>query len=354
MENQPEPQPAVLRISISGVIKVVLVFVAIYFIFLIRDVIAIVFISLVFASALDPWVDSLQRRGFPRILGIILIYAVLIGVISLTVILFVPLVADQVGQFTQKFPSLYQRIVSGFNLGDSTADQTVISGIQQSLNTLNQTLVKATGSIFAGAVSIFGGFFTLLGILVLTFYMTLQEHGIKKFMQSIAPSRLQPYLMELLNRIQHRLGLWLRGQLILSLIIGVMTFIGLSILGVNFAVVLSLIAGITEFVPIAGPIIGAVPAVLVAFTQSPLKALLVIILYIIVQQLENNLIVPKVMQKVTGLNPVVVIVVMLVGAKLAGITGVILAIPVTIIANAILEDVWKDRQKQVARERIKT
>jgi predicted PurR-regulated permease PerM len=133
------------------------------------------------------------------------------------------------------------------------------------------------------------------------------------------------------------------------LIIGVLTFIGLSILGVNFALVLSLIAGLTEFVPIAGPFIGAIPAVLVAFTQSPLKALLVIILYIIIQQLENNLIVPKVMQKVTGLNPVVVIVVMLVGAKIAGIPGVILAIPVTIIGNALLENFFKEKQAEANR-----
>jgi len=340
-----QPQPAVLQVSTSGIIKIIAVLFMVFLVYLIKDVIAILFIALVFASALDPWVDSLQNKRIPRVLGIIIIYAVLIGVISLTIILFVPLVADQVNQLVQRFPDLYQQAANGIGRNDPS-DQSLLTGIQNMLNTINQSLLKITGSIFAGVVSLFGGVFTLFGILVLTFYMTLEEHGIKKFMQSVAPERIQPYLILLLNRIQHRLGLWLRGQLILCLIIGVMTFIGLSILGVNFAIVLSLIAGLTEFIPIAGPFIGAIPAVLVAFTQSPLKALLVIILYIVIQQLENNLIVPKVMQKVTGLNPVVVIVVMLIGAKLAGIPGVILAIPITIIGNAILEDVMKRRQEE--------
>ncbi|MFH0853103.1 MAG: AI-2E family transporter [bacterium] len=349
---ETEPKYVYLRVTMSGIIRILLVLLGLFVVYLVRDVIAIVFVSLVFASALDPWVDGLQRRSIPRVLGIIIIYAVLIGVISLTIILFVPLISNQVSQLADKFPTLYNRVTEGFNIPDNPNDTSLLSGIQEMLNALNQSLVKITSSIFSGVVSVFGGIFTLFGVLVLTFYMTLEEHGIKKFIQSISPMRLQGYIMELINRIQHRLGLWLRGQLILSLIIGVMTFIGLSILGVNFAIVLSLFAGLTEFIPIAGPFIGAIPAVLVAFSQSPLKALLVIILYIIVQQLENNLIVPKVMQKVTGLNPVVVIVVMLIGAKVAGITGVILAIPVTIIGNAILEDFIKE--KKAAANRLET
>jgi len=349
---EPEQKYVYLRVTMSGIIKILLVLLALLVIYLVRDVIAIIFVSLVFASALDPWVDALQRKSIPRVLGIIIIYAVLIGVVSLTIILFVPLISDQVSQLADKFPTLYERVTEGFNIPDNPNDESLLSGIQEMLNALNQSLVKITSSIFSGVASVFGGIFTLFGVMVLTFYMTLEEHGIKKFIQSISPKRMQAYLVELINRIQHRLGLWLRGQLILSLIIGVMTFIGLSILGVNFAIVLSLFAGLTEFIPIAGPFIGAIPAVLVAFSQSPLKALLVVILYIIVQQLENNLIVPKVMQKVTGLNPVVVIVVMLIGAKVAGITGVILAIPVTIIGNAILGDII--REKKAAVDRLET
>ncbi|USN53217.1 MAG: AI-2E family transporter [Candidatus Nomurabacteria bacterium] len=346
MATQNNNNEVFLRVTTSGIVKVLVILLFVAALFLIRDVIAIVFISLVFASALDPWVDWLQRKGIPRVLGIIILYTILLGVISLTVVLFVPLVADQVKSFSDKFPTIYNNVINGLNIQNDAGDQTLLQNIQETLNALNQSLVKITGSIFAGVVNLFGGIFTLFGVLVLTFYMTLEEQGIKKFVQSVAPAHWQPYIIQVINRIQHRLGLWLRGQLILSLIIGVMTFIGLSILGVNFAIVLSLIAGITEFIPIAGPFIGAIPAVLVAFTQSPIKALLVIILYIIIQQLENNLIVPKVMQKVTGLNPVVVIVVMLIGAKLAGIVGVILAIPVTIIANAFLEDFLKEKKAE--------
>jgi predicted PurR-regulated permease PerM len=140
------------------------------------------------------------------------------------------------------------------------------------------------------------------------------------------------------------LGDWLRGQLILGLIIGTLTLIGLLAFKVEFAVVLALIAGLTELIPIIGPFIGAIPAVIVAFSQDPVLALIVMGLYIVIQQLENNLIVPRVMSKATGLNPVIVIVSILVGGKVAGITGVILAVPTMIIITTFLEDFLEEKK----------
>jgi predicted PurR-regulated permease PerM len=156
--------------------------------------------------------------------------------------------------------------------------------------------------------------------------------------------------MQLVNRMQGKIGLWIRGQLILSLIIFSLTFLGLSILGVNYALVLALIAGLTEFVPYLGPTIAAIPAIFLAFTQSPMLALFVLALYYIIQMVENHIIVPKLMQKVVGLNPVISIMVLLVGFKLAGILGAILAIPVVTIASVFLKDLFekKDRMSEDA------
>jgi predicted PurR-regulated permease PerM len=149
--------------------------------------------------------------------------------------------------------------------------------------------------------------------------------------------------MQLVNRMQDKIGLWLRGQIILSVIIFLLTYLGLSILGVKYALVLALVAGLTEFVPYLGPILAAIPAVFFAFTQDPMLAVFVIVLYYIIQLFENNFIVPQLMQKVVGLNPVVSIVVLLIGFKVGGIIGVILAIPVATAIGVFAKDIFQKR-----------
>lgn len=334
-------------ISTATILKIIAILLLFSFVYIIRDVIAIAFVAIVFASAVDPWIDALQRRKIPRPLGILIIYAVVISLLSLIIVLFVPAIASQFNQLTEKFPEIIDRVVSQFSSAQQTEQGTsLISTIEKTLSSFNDSLSRITSSIFLGVASFFGGLFSLVGVLVLTFYMTVEENGIKKFLTAISPVQYQPYVVQHFLRIQRRMGSWFRGQLILGLIIGALSFLGLVILGVPYALVLALLAGVTELVPIIGPIIGAIPAVFIAFVDSPAKGLFVLILYLIIQQLENNLIVPKVMQKVTGLNPLVVVIVMLIGAKVAGVLGLILAVPITIIFDTFLQDFFLNRKEE--------
>ncbi len=134
----------------------------------------------------------------------------------------------------------------------------------------------------------------------------------------------------------------MQGQLFLGVIVGVLVYIGLSLLGIRFALLLAIIAGILELVPYIGPVLSAIPAVILAFFQAPILALWILILYIVVQQLENYLLVPVIMKKVVGLNPVVVIIALLIGGKLLGILGIILAVP----AAAVLAEFFKDIKRK--------
>jgi predicted PurR-regulated permease PerM len=143
--------------------------------------------------------------------------------------------------------------------------------------------------------------------------------------------------------MQQKVGLWLRGQIILSVTIFLLTYIGLLILKVKYALVLAFFAGLTEFIPYLGPTIAAIPAVFLTYTQSPMLALFVAILYYIVQLTENNIIVPKVMQKVIGLNPIISIAVLMIGYKVGGITGAILSIPVTTALDVFLSDIFDNK-----------
>lgn len=349
MPNETKYQP--VNISTLTILKVIFIILALLFLYLIRDILIIIFIALVVASGVNPWVDWFQKRGLPRAIGILMIYLVLIAIFSLAIVLLIPPVTEQFRQIASDFPTYYEKIVAGFaSLQQFSVEHGLVDDIQRFLDTINQNLVKLTGGIFSTAVSIFGGFFSLLGILVITFYMTIQEKGIKKFFDAIAPIKYKPYLIQKGHQIQEKMGLWLRGQLLLCVIIGVMSYVGLLILGVKYALILGLIAGLTEFIPFIGPIVGAIPAVFLALFQSPVKALLVVILYIVIQQLENNIVVPKVMQRTVGLNPIVVIVAMLIGVKIAGILGVILAVPAATIIAIFLKDFFEE--KKLKEERL--
>jgi predicted PurR-regulated permease PerM len=191
---------------------------------------------------------------------------------------------------------------------------------------------------------VFGGVASFITVLVIVFYMTVEQNGTKKFIQSIAPIKYQPYLLQLIAKIQNKMGSWLRGQLLLSLIIGITTYIGLSILHVKYAMLLAILAGVFEIIPFIGPILAAIPAVFFAATDSTIRAFITAGFYVVVQQLENNLLVPKVMQQTVGLNPLVVLIAVLIGARIAGFLGVVLAVPIAAILAIFMRDVLEDRR----------
>lgn len=335
-----------IEISINSILKILVVVLAVVFLYTIRDVLLIVFVALVLAAAIDPSITSLERRGVPRAFGIAVIYIGLLAVLSLIFVLLVPLVTSQIQQLTVAFPQLYAK---AFSLFQNVKDQSVLNSIQQGLDSLNAASAQITKGFFSGLIGFFGGIFSLIGVFVLTFYLTMEEKGMKRLAMDLAPAKYRPYLTQLFHRMEERLGAWLRGQLTLGLIIAVMTYIGLTLLGVKYALVLALLAGVTELVPIIGPLIGAVPAIIVALSQQPVLALWTALLYFGIQQLENHLIVPRVMSKATGLSPIIVIISLLVAAKISGITGIILAIPTVIIITTFLEDFLEEKKAEDGR-----
>ena len=185
-------------------------------------------------------------------------------------------------------------------------------------------------------------------VLVLTFYMVVEEDNARRFVKSLAPVEYQPFLAQLFTKMQKKIGAWLRGQIVLAVVIGIASYIGLTILGVPYALVLALIAGLFEVVAYVGPIFATIPAAIIGFSVSPLMGVLVIILYLVIQQLEGNVLVPKIMQRVTGLNPIISIVALLIGVKLGGIMGAIFAIPIATMVSVILEELFAEYHKDTA------
>ncbi|OGZ33232.1 MAG: hypothetical protein A3I88_01265 [Candidatus Portnoybacteria bacterium RIFCSPLOWO2_12_FULL_39_9] len=329
-----------INISNSTILRVVLILLGLVFLYLIRDVLIIVFVAVIIAAAVNGPASWLSRRGVPRILGVIFIYLLIFFVLALIIYLILPPLAEQIKQLTVVFPEYMEKL--GFNFKDWWQRyQESGEKLDNILGQINERLAQAASGVFTTTIGIFGGLFSALIILVISLYLSVQEKGIKKFLMSLTPAQHQAYISDLVYRIQIKMGGWLRGQLLLMIIVGLLIFFGLFFLGVKYALVLALLAGLLEVIPYVGPIIAAVPAVILAFFQMPFLALLVILLYVVIQQLENYLIVPLVMRRAVGLNPVVIIVAMLVGVKLAGIIGLILSVPIAAAIAEFLKDIRK-------------
>jgi len=336
-----------IDISLSSVIKVALVILAFWFLYVIKEVIGIVFAAIILTSAIGPAVNWLHRWRIPRKLGVLIVYVILFGAIGGVVTLLVPALITQTQQLTANFPVYWEQATSSFNnLRSLSAQYGLADNIVRGLRSIEESFGSSGGDVWHAVGGIFGGIFAFLIVLVITFYLTAEENAVTRILRYVAPAPYQPFLTQLLYKMSDKIGLWLRGQLLLSLIVGLIVYGGLNALGFiepsirQYAIVLALLAFVGEFVPYVGPIIAAIPAVFIAATISLPLATATVIFYLLMQWTENNILVPKVMQKVVGLNPIISIVALLIGARVGGLVGVILAIPVATAAMVCLEEVY--------------
>lgn len=333
----------VYSISTESVIKIIVILAAVGFLWLIRDIIALLFVALILASAFDPMVDYLQKYRIPRLVSIIFIYIAFISLISSVIILLSGPIAVEVKNIARDIPQYYREIndnITRFQNSATFLGEDRLNSLRGDLDTFISNLTYfASGNVLPVISTIFGGLVSMILILVLTFYLVVQEEVVKRFIVWILPNSRHERIWDLIEKIERKMGLWLRGQFLLSFIIFCLTYIGLKVLGVNYALVLALLAGIFEVVPFLGPILGAIPAIFLTLTlQGTTPAIFVFALYLVIQQLENHFIVPKVMSKSVGLNSLVVILSILVGAKVAGVLGALMAVPVAAAITVYLED----------------
>lgn len=343
-----EQQKIIYDISWRAILKIVGVILALVFLYMVKHLLVIFVVAMILATLINPLADIFAKRRIPRALAVLLIYICLIGLLSVMVLLLVPSLIDESGQLIKNLSGYAETFIGKISyFKDSSWAKDLIGSGDGGLNTLQAGLPEALSGVFETVTGLLGGIVTLILILALTFYMVVEDGAIKKFFRDISPVAYHPYLVGLMTRAQNKIGLWLRGALALGFVVGILVYVGLTVLGVKFALVLALLAGMLELIPYIGPPISAVPAVFLAFAQEPIKGLLVLALYIVVQQLENNILVPKIMKSVVGINPVVSILSLGVGFSIAGILGALLAIPVATAASVFVADFIELRKKNI-------
>ena len=252
--------------------------------------------------------------------GLLLLVMIVIGTVGLP-----PVIA----QFQKMIDGISQ-IAQELNLGDDFSLQ--LKDFLPEAANVSSELLSVTISVFSNATTIFS-------IFVIAIYMSLDWKNLKKRFFTLFPERLEDEVEDTFLEVERNVGQWLKGQLLLMLIVGVASFIGLLLLDIRYPLALAMVAGLLEIVPMIGPVISATVAAIIGFSDTPIKGVGVIALFIIIQQLENNFLVPKIMQKVSGFSPLIILLALLIGSEFFGVVGAIVAVPTTMIISIILKRV---------------
>ncbi len=320
-----------------------------YALWILRDLALLVLTAIVIASAIEPGVAFFVKRRVPRVVAVLAMYLMVFGSLFSVLYFFFPPILEDAGNFI----SVASTYLDSFPLPSGTQGalahagerRSEFAGILDGLFTVKNAFTDPSAGTLKLFSTFFGGIFSLLLVIVLSFYFAIQDTGVEEFLKLITPHKHEQYVVGLWRRAQRKIGLWMQGQLLSSLIGGVIAYLGLLILGIPYALLLAAFTGAAMLVPIFGSFVSAAPAVIVAFSTGDVTlALLVAGLYLIITQFEAHLIHPLVVNKVVGIPPLLVILALIVGGDLAGFLGVVLAIPVAAALREFLSDL--DRGKR--------
>ncbi len=343
-----------IRVAITSGTITAAVFIALgaYVFWLLRDLALLVVTAVVIASAIEPEIAFFIRHRVPRFFAAILVYVLVFGSLSLLLFfLFPPIIADAAG-FLSAIPQYLNTLnASGTFAGLANTSNLISSSYDlpsfvQTLFSIQSMFTAGSGSIVQFITSFFGGVFSLVLVIVLSFYFALQDTGVDDFLRLVMPRAYEDYSVDLWKRAQKKIGLWMQGQILLSVIVAVLVYLGLLIIGIPYALLLAVFTALAEIIPIFGSLIAGTIAVIIAYSTGGI-ALGVIVagLYIVVNQFESNLIYPLIVKKIVGIPPLLVIIALIAGYTLAGFLGVLLSVPFAAVLLELINDFDKRKRR---------
>jgi len=356
MDNRLDEK--IIQIGSGTIIKALLIVIALAVFYYLRDIVLVVLLAVIIASAIEPGAKWFLRRGVPRVLAVLLIYFVAVMILVIVFyFLFLPLL-NQSATFLSSLPGYLGELQVWNPLQDSEllSSSSAIEGfsknfsLAQIVEQIDSSINSLSNGFFSTASTIFGGVLSFILVVVLSFYLSVESAGVANFLRIITPAKNEDYVLDLWKRSQHKIGLWMQGQIVLAIIVAMLVFLGLTLLRVENALLLAVLAGIFELIPIFGPILAAIPAVTLALVSDGMtSALLVVGLYVIIQQFENQLIYPLVVRKIVGVPPLLSILALIVGYKLAGFVGLLISVPLATMLIELLNDVGANKIAEAKR-----
>ncbi len=343
-----------ISITSGTIVKGFAILLGFWALWVLRDLVLVIITAVIIASSIEPAVKFLGKYRVHRIPAVLGMYILLAGLLIGLFYAFVPPVVSEFIDFAQSFPivahdlnlNFFKENASAIEKGEIFITQiTEGAPVQDLFATLSKISSSSKG--FTGVVgAAFGGLLSFILIVVLSFYFAMQERGIENFLRIVVPSSKEDYVINLWERSKVKIGKWMQGQLLLGVLIFVLVYLGLTIFGVPYALLLALVAGVLEIIPVFGSIIAAIPGVALAFsTGGTTLALIVAGFYLLVQQFESNLIYPLVVRKIVGVPPILVILALIIGFQLAGFLGVLISVPVVAALMEFVDDIEKGKAR---------
>jgi len=332
-----------IEISWETILRVIVAIMIVAALVVASNVIIVLLLSLVIATAFDGSVTFLEKKRIPRVLGTLLIFAISLILLAVMLYIIVPLAVMELRQLLQSLGSLSIPII------DSGQTQQIFEQLQLGLGSFMGAIFNSGISLLGAVSYILGNILTVVMTIILSFYFTVSRSGVERFIRTVLPADKEEFVLEIYGRVKRKMSLWFRGQLFLMLAIFVLTYIGLTILGVRYALILSIIAGLLEIVPMVGPVIAGALAFLVAIPTSLMLGVYVAVFFVLIQQFEAHILVPLVMSHSISFSPAVVMIAFLIGNSLAGISGMILALPITMVLQEWMAEFEKNKKTRFAR-----
>jgi predicted PurR-regulated permease PerM len=340
-----------VSISTSTMIRAVLVALGVFLIWFLRDLLLVLLTSIVIASFVESSVSHFKKIGINRVFGIVILYSISLSIMAGLFYLFAPLLITELYNFSS-FISQYIPGVEFLNFFQNEAfsgAKDLVSALSTnfSLNTLVSVsqafITNLSGGFFTAFSLAFGSIFNFILIVLISFYLSVQERGIESFLRIVFPIHHEDYVVDLWERSSRKIALWMKGQILLGLVVGVLVYLILSLIGIEYALLLAIIAGVMELVPY-GVLVAMVPAFTFSYLSGGIgSALLVTGVYLIIHEFEVFLFAPLIINKIVGLSPIIIILSIVVGFELGGVWGGILAIPIAIIVMEFLNDIEKNK-----------
>lgn len=318
--------PRKIEISHRTIIFATIFLIGLWLLYFLRQIILQIFVALLIMTIVNPLVRKLQKFKVPRALSVAVIYIAILAVVGLIVSLVLPPLLEETKNFLGSIPYYVGNIQTPFFNG-----RDIIAQLAQDLGAIPSQAVKVGVSFFSNLISVFAVF-------IFAFYLLMEREKLDDQLAALVGDVNARRAVRVIDKLELRLGGWVRGELILMSLVGTLSYIGFLLLGIHFALPLAILAGILELVPTLGPILAAVPAIIVGFGVNSFAGFGAAALAFFIQQLENYVFVPKVMQKSVGVSPIITLFALVVGFKLAGVAGAILAVPTVITLEVILQE----------------
>ncbi|MEK7515447.1 MAG: AI-2E family transporter, partial [Patescibacteria group bacterium] len=343
-----------IRVSITAgtIVTTLFIIIGVYLFWILRDLALLVLTAIIIASAIEPGVAFFIRYSIPRFVSALLVYALVFGAIFSILYFFFPPIISDAASFLTAMPRYLDTINITTPLSNITntvsavTSQSQAQSYIQTLLSLQSLFTSSSGSVLQLLITFFGGIFSLVLVIVLSFYFALQDTGVDDFIRLVMPVKYEEYYVDLWKRSQKKIGLWMQGQILLSVIVGILVYLGLLIIGVPYALLLAVFTAMVEIIPIFGSILSGVVAVIVGYADGGVAiAAIVAGLYIVVNQFESNLIYPLIVKKIVGIPPLLVIVALIAGYTLAGFLGAILSVPVSAVLLEFITDFDKRKRR---------